>query len=791
MAAALLAVACAQGADAQRLLSGSAGLQHRLERLNTAASALMIAAHPDDENTALLAWLALGRNVRTGYLSLTRGEGGQNLIGSEQGALLGVIRTQELLAARRLDGAQQFFTHAVDFGFTKTAEETLRIWDRERVLGDIVYVIRSFRPDVIILRFSGTPRDGHGQHQASAILGKEAFAAAADPSRFPEQLRTVKPWQAKRLVWNAFSFTRDQEKEASAMPNRLPVDLGAFDPLLGYSYSEIAGMSRSQHRSQGMGSPERRGSVPNFLAHVAGEPAKTDLFDGVRMDSGIPELKEAVRTFRPREPETVVPLLLKARAKAANPHEVDEAIADAAGLWLDASADRPAAAAGSNVRVTLQAVMRSRTPAELLAATLSGGAALPIGQQLAFNAPTVKTVQWTAADVAPRDPGVMPEPAPVLTATFAIRIGGEEIRIERPVQHRYVDKVRGELTRPFEVVPPVSLSVADHAVVFPTAAPRVIAVTVRAQDGPRAGTVQLQATAGWKVAPTSQEFRLSRDGEETLLRFEVTPPGGASSADLAAVAETGGTKVTSSVLVIDYPHIPAQTVFGRAIARVVRADIVVRAKSVGYVVGSGDDVPAALRQIGCDVTFLGPEDLARGDLSRFDAIVTGVRAYNTRPDLRANQSRLMQYAENGGAVIVQYNVAEGGFGGGDPKVLDNIGPWPLTVGRERVTVEEAPVELLKSGHPLLTSPNRIVSADWEGWVQERGLYFASKWDPRYETLIAMHDPGEPALTGGIIYGRVGKGTYVFTPLSWFRQLPAGVPGAYRIFANLLSAGRPQ
>ena len=427
--AAILVLVCPSGARAQKAPTDSAAIQFALDRLNTSGAALMIAAHPDDENTALLSWFARRRNVRTGYLSLTRGEGGQNLIGSEQGHLLGLIRTQELLAARRIDGAEQFFTRAVDFGFSKSADETLAKWGRDQVLGDIVYVIRKFRPDVIVLRFSGTPRDGHGHHQSSAILGREAFFAAADPARFPEQLKEVQPWKAKRVVWNTFAFTREQEKEAEAMKDRLEVDLGEYNPLLGYSYSEIAGISRSQHRSQGMGSQERRGSVKNHLVHVAGEKATRDLFDGVDLSAGIPALTEAARSFDPRDPSKTIPLLLKARPAIKDEgkrRELDETVAMCTGLWLDATTDRPMAAVGSKVTITAQAVNRSRVPVELVSIDINS--AQNVGQPLAYNTPFTKTVEWTAKPPDSAPLRSEPEHPPVAVRTIYSPCSGRRDR---------------------------------------------------------------------------------------------------------------------------------------------------------------------------------------------------------------------------------------------------------------------------------------------------------------------------------------------------------------------------
>ena len=480
---------------AQPGLSGSARIQLELKKLNVLGSALMIAAHPDDENTALLAYLARGRLMRTAYLSATRGEGGQNLIGAERGALLGVVRTQELLAARRIDGAEQFFTRAIDFGFSKSAEETLSKWGRERAVSDMVWVIRQFRPDVIILRFSGTPRDGHGHHQASAILGKEAFVAAADPRRFPEQLRLVRPWQARRLLFNVFSFTRDQETSAAATPGRLEVDVGEYSAVLGKSYAEIAGASRSMHRSQGMGAAERRGSVKNYLVSVAGDPAQRTLFDGIdtgwsRVPGGEQAgqiLGEAARKFEPDYPEKSIPALLKARTEMEKLkdewariklHDLDETIALCAGLWLSAEADRHAAVPGSNLQVRWTAINRSEVPLTLSAVHLEGmGERKPADMQalpLAWNRPVSGQFDAVIPREQPysqpfwlRNPpqgeayqiedqeliGVAENP-PVLQARFHLSGGGTAFELVRPVIYRYVDDVRGELTRALQIVPP-------------------------------------------------------------------------------------------------------------------------------------------------------------------------------------------------------------------------------------------------------------------------------------------------------------------------------------------------
>lgn len=828
----LAALFVAIPATAQRDLSGAAEVKLALDRLSTVGSVLMIAAHPDDENTAVLAYFARGRHLDTAYLSLTRGEGGQNLIGSEQGDKLGLIRTQELLAARRIDGAQQFFSRAIDFGFTKTADETLGKWGRERILSDIVWTIRKFRPDVIVLRFSGTPRDGHGQHQTSAILGKEAFTAAADAGRFPEQLKWVKPWQARRLLWNVFAFTREQEQEASKLGDRTEVDTGDYDPLLGHSYGEIAGMSRSMHRSQGMGAAERRGSMKQHFVLVAGEKPKSDPFDGIdvswnRIPGGAPVaalIEKAKAVFVPEHPERAIAPLMEARAaisRLSDPYaarklrDLDETVALCAGIWVDASAERAAISPGSSLKVTLTAIGRERVPVRWSGVSFTGTAVSkpsPVdggNAALPFNEPVTREAAWS---IDARQPytqpfwlerpkqgdtyGVedqaligLPENPPLLEARFQLALDGGSIEVARVVENRYVDRVRGELRRPLSIVPPVALNAPETAIVFPDDRPKRIEIPVKAGAAKQAGAVRLMAPDGWSVSPASVDFDL-RAGEQSVASFEVRPPASDSVLRLRAVAAlSGGGEVRNGVDVIDYPHIPPQTLFPAAEPRVVHASIRTLARNIGYVAGAGDEVPQALKQIGCNVTLLSEEDVARGDLSRFDAVVTGVRAWNIRADLRANRQRFFEYVARGGTMVVQYNVREGGFGGGDPRLLDNIGPYPFQTSNERVTVEEAPVTFPTPDSAILRAPNRITDADFAGWVQERGLYFANEWDQRYQPLLESHDPGEKPLAGGTLLARYGKGAYIFTAYSWFRQLPAGVPGAYRVFANFLSAGK--
>jgi hypothetical protein len=806
--------------------------------------------------------------MRTAYLSLTRGEGGQNLIGSEQGAQLGVIRTQELLAAREIDGAEQFFTRAIDFGFTRTADETLKKWGHDRILSDVVWVVRRYRPDVILLGFSGTPRDGHGQHQTSAILGKEAFTAAADPKMFPEQLKYVQVWQAKRLVqaagFGGFGLAiggapaggRGGRGGAPAAPAGMvpPVpesetgpaaDTGSFNPILGYSYEELAVLSRSMHHSQGTGAMRRPGAGRAAFTVTGGAPATKDLFDGIdttwnRLSGGGAVkaiLDETIRNYEPAHPEKVIPALVKVRpliAAIADPlakiklAELDETIAQCAGLFVEAQARQSEVAPGATLNITTTVLNRSSAKVGLEGARVEGiwnqdGQAKPAvlgynqSAEVAFNLVVPANQAYTqpywlvkpaTADVYQVDDQMqigLPDTPAAAQVRVRLTVDGLPIELVRPVKHRYADRASGERVRPMVVVPAVAVNLPEPVALFPDTAARQVQVSVQANVANAQGDLRLEVPAGWKAEPGSQNFEIAVSGEQRVMTFQVTPPAGETTASLRAVAKVKGRDIASGIQVIAYPHIPPQTLFPPSDIRLVRANIKVTAKKVGYIMGAGDEMPGALRQLGLDVTLLGQSDLDQGDLSRFDAIVAGVRAYNVRSDIRANQPRLLDYVKNGGTYVVQYQTGDSP----DPTaprgqqqppnifnqpqsapVTTNLGPYPFAVpggNKYRITVEESPLKFPNQDSPLLQYPNHINPKDFDGWVQERGVYFAVQWDPHYQTVLSSQDPGEPPMEGGQIWTRYGKGVYIFTAYSWFRQLPAGVPGAYRLFANLLSA----
>lgn len=808
-------------------LRGSAELHELLDRLNTVGTVLMLGAHPDDENTAVMAYFARGLHLRTVYFSATRGEGGQNRIGPEQGDLMGVIRTHELLAARRIDGGEQEFANVVDFGYSKTPEETFRIWGEERLLRDMVHVIRKVRPDVIVSRFPPRPGSGgHGQHTAVGWTGPAAYDAAADPDRFPEL--GLSAWRARRYYYNVPTFSRRMEQAAAREPGRLRIEVGGYDPVLGKSYAEIAGESRSMHRSQGMGASQRKGSVPAFFEYVAGDRAQDDLFEGIdlnwsRIDGAElvgESLALARAQFDPRSPDETLPHLLNAYKELGtlSGPEVDyerrdllRAIELASGVWVDAAADRWDAVTGGTFEVTMQVLRRGESAWRWRATRIEGAAEVSVAgsSNLEHNRLAEEIAKVTIPEDAcfsqphwlvSRNPGSSgcefvddtPGPAPSLRAIFEFETpDGNKIEFVKPVIYRWVDPSLGERTRPLAVVPPVTLAFASENRILPDSTPVEIPVRLVSNQGEAAATVQLAAPEGWTVTPASKEVRFKRRGQELTAVFELKPPTRASGGELTASLVVDGKTVRTGMQTIEYGHIPATPVLRPAAMRVERVDLKLLAQRIGYVMGAGDKIPAALEQMGASVTLLSAEDLATGNLSQFDALVTGIRALNTRPDLVAARDRVLEYVERGGTLVVQYNTAPFRRGRSGPASVATLAPFPMMPSRLRVTDENAEVRLLSNDHPLLRVPNRITPADFDGWVQERGLYFMSGWDERYDTVIACSDPGENPLEGGLLYARHGKGAFVFTGYSWFRQLPAGVPGAYRIFANLISAGKTQ
>lgn len=789
-------------------------LQLLMKRLTVVGSALYVGAHPDDENNAVLSDLSMGKLVRTAYLALNRGEGGQNLIGSEQGDLLGVIRTQELLAARSIDYAGQFFTRAIDFGFSKNPEESLRIWGKDEVLSDVVWVIRKFRPDVIILRF---PSNGtsHGHHIASAILAEEAFSAAADSNRFPEQLRYTKPWKAKRIVWNRYSWSRDPitEQEKTTL---LKMEVGDYNSLLGKSYTELGGVSRSMHKSQGFGDSEDRGRNTEYFKQVAGEPAGQDVFDGIdltwnRIQGGnqvSTVLKQAVKSFDPGNPSASIPALLKAYGLMKKipknddveekKEEVAEVIRICSGLWLEAISDVSTSVPGGKVKVTVAAINRSSFQFQLQSVEIDGAHGGP-PSRLEINVPAPQTIElnipqnasysqpyWlreksrnVMAKVDDQQLIGLADSPPPYSVTFHISAGQEILDYKIPVLYRWVDPVLGERYRVFGITPEVSIQIQQPVLIFSDSETKSVSMTVQANAADVQGNLRLQLPKGWKSNPESVPFQFAKKDESHDFAFQLSCDKDAQSGSAIADATIGNKVINTGRVLIDYPHISPQMIFPKAEMKLVRVDLNKVGNSIGYVMGSGDQVPEILRQVGYHVTLLSDEQLIEGGFSGNDAIVIGIRAYNTRTVLKSVHSKLMNYVENGGTLVVQYNTLQ-------QLLNESPGPYPFQVGRDRVSVEEAPV-VFDSQHPLLNTPNKITAADFDGWIQERGVNFAEKWDSHYQTPLSSNDPGESAKTGGLLYTKFGKGVFIYTSYSWFRELPAGVPGAIRLFVNLVSA----
>ncbi len=796
----------------------SAHLAHAVDRTGVTARVLYVAAHPDDENTRLLGYLANARHLAVAYLAMTRGGGGQNLIGREQAELLDVIRTEELLAARRLDGAQQRFTRMRDFGYSKSATETLDTWGHDEALADVVWVVRTFQPDVIITRFDEKPPN-HGHHTASAILAREAFSAAADPMRFPGQLALgANIWQATRLVYNVPNW-RDEPPPEGA----LKLDVGAYDTRLGLSYGELAALSRSNHQSQGFGVPGERGTVIERFVTIAGPPAKLDILEGIPLGwdrfgkAGAPvgrAIDEARSLLTRDEPERAVPALLSALSAldqlAEGPRVGDarvalqRAVAAASGLFVRATSAQPSIVPGQTVEFAVEVVLRRPARMTLKRLDFPDSSMVGVNAALVVNekkivkhdttvpaSAAISTPYWLAAPATPgrqtvADPkliGDPRQPAPLaIAATF--EFAGRAFRLDVPVLYPTTDPVRGERLRETLIVPPATVTPARDAAMSVNGKPAQVVLRVRAgRDGVKGG-VTLPVPAGWRVDPARVPVELAKAGDETTARFAVTPPAGAVAASLRPAIDVDGKVWSFKEHVIDYPHIPVQVVLQPAQIRVVPLQAQIPDGVIGYVEGSGDTVADDLAHLGLRVERLDDEALRSADLTRFAAIVVGIRAYNTRDVLRSQHDRLMSYVENGGTVVVQYNT-QSRLG----PLEGRVGPYPLEIGRGRVTDERAAITLLVPDNALVTKPNRIEASDFDGWIQERGLYYAATWDPEYTPILSASDVGEEPLQGGLLYATYGKGRYVYTGLAFFRQLPAGVPGAYRLFVNLLGTPR--
>ncbi|MGB5944128.1 MAG: PIG-L family deacetylase [Leeuwenhoekiella sp.] len=807
-------------------------IYEQFENLNFLGSALYIAAHPDDENTTLISYLANAVNARTAYLSLTRGDGGQNLVGPEIRELLGVIRTQELLAARRTDGGQQRFTRANDFGYSKHPDETLQIWEQDEVLSDVVWAIRTFKPDIVINRFDHrSPGSTHGHHTSSAMLSVEAFDLVGDASKFPEQLKFTETWQPKRLFFNtSWWFYGGREAfENADKSNLVSVDVGSYYPNHGLSNTEISALSRSQHKSQGFGNTGSRGSQTEYLELLQGNmPKKDDLFEGIdtswkRLKGGAEIgniLMIAQQDYDFNNPSASVSALVKAYRLVQNleddhwkeikSQQLLDLIKACSGLYIEAQTQTQTATTDQDIEVTIEAINRSSLPLVLTGITINPTLGkteeicrkvevlqrlndnLGFSQTFSFNTGEagLSTAYWLKEigslgmyKVEEQTMIGKPETGAPFTATFQIEMDGVSLPFKTDLIYKYNDRVDGEVYEPFEIVPPVSAEVIEPVLIFADASAKSVAVHVKSFRESITGTLHLDLPVGWNASPKNASVSLPEKGMEKTVTFEVTPPAGASKGKLQPVFSLDGKEYNTKVVKIDYDHIPLQTLTLPSVNEVVRLDIQKRGDYIGYIAGAGDVVPESLEQIGYQVANIDPAMISEDLLQQFDAVVVGIRAYNTVDEMRNKQPVLMNYVKNGGTVVVQYNTSRGGY-------LENLGPYPLTLSRDRVTDENAEVTIIKPDAELMNYPNKITNDDFDGWVQERGLYFPDAWDERYTPLFSIRDIGEKDSTqGSLLYTTYGKGHFIYTGLSFFRELPAGVPGAYRLFANMLSVGK--
>ena len=802
----------------QKLTSNQ--IYEKIQKLNFLGSALYIAAHPDDENTRLIAYLANHEKARTGYLSLTRGDGGQNLIGPEMRELLGVIRTQELLAARSVDGGEQRFTRANDFGYSKHPDETLEIWDKEKVLADVVWAIRTFKPDVIINRFNHrTPGSTHGHHTSSAMLSVEAFDLAGDKTKYSEQLSTTSVWQPNRLFFNTSWWFYGSEKafEKADKSKMLHFDVGVYYPLKGVSNNELASTASSQHLCQGFGRLTTRGSQTEYVEFLKGDfpKDKKDIFSGInttwnRIKGGgeIGDILYKVEeTFDFTNPSKHLPELLEAFAKIKkleDTHwkdiklkEIKEIIKACAGLYIEASANNSSATPNNEMDINFEVLNRSSISMELTSIKI-----LPEGREftkevdlapntkqnfketitipnLNYSSPYWLQEPWSTGMYKVDDQQKIGNPTSKrpIEVVYNLMIENHAISFVIPVVYRYAKGDSGEIYEPFEVLPKVTTKLTNKVMIFSDTKMQKVSVMVKAGDDNVKGAVRLDIPDGWKVTPKTIDFSIQQKGDKQEVDFMITPPQEDSEGIIRVNAIVDGNNYDKELIEITYNHIPKQSVLLPSTAKVVRMNIQKEGTQIGYIQGSGDAIPESLRQIGYKVTELDINDINQEILKKFDAIVVGIRAYNTQKELQFKQKYLLEYVKEGGNLVVQYNTN---------RRVDVKAPYELQLSRDRVTDEFAKVSFLAKDHSILNYPNKITEADFNGWVQERGLYFPDKWGDEFTPILSMKDKGESAKKGSLLVAKYGKGNYIYTGLSFFRELPAGVSGAYKLFANVLS-----
>ncbi|EIA07398.1 PIG-L family deacetylase [Flavobacterium frigoris] len=805
----------------------SAEIYNQIQKLNFLGSVLYIAAHPDDENTRLISYLSNDVKARTAYLSLTRGDGGQNLIGPQLRELLGVIRTQELIEARKIDGGEQFFSRANDFGYSKNPKETLQIWDKDKVLADVVYAIRKFQPDVIINRFDHrTAGTTHGHHTASALLSTESFDLTNNPAVFPDQLKLVQTWQPKRQFFNtSWWFYGSKEKfDAADKTNLVNLQTGVYYPTLGKSNQEIAALSRSSHQSQGFGSTGSRGEDTEYLEFINGEKSKdnSNLFEGIdtswnRVKGGrkIGELLTLiVSQYDFSNPSASIPNLVKAYQmiqtleenhwKTLKSNELTNIIAACSGLYLEAVSQNQEATPGSTVNLKLEAINRSAIKMDLLSVTtfpenrntpfkraLNNTVSeninldLQLPTTIEYTQPYWLKEKGTVGMYAVKDQkniGV-PDVIREVKVVFNIAINGIEIPFERTVVYKYNDNVKGEMYNYLDIVPEITTSILNKVALFNDGNHKSIAVKIKSGKDNIEGDLQLDLPTNWTVSPKLIPFDLAKKGMEKVLYFDVSPPAEPSEIIAKSIATVNKIRYDKDQIIINYDHITKQQVLEPAEAKFIKLDLKTNGQKIAYIMGAGDEVPESLTQMGYSVSIVNPEDITTEKLESFDVVITGIRAYNTVEALANKQDILFDFIKGGKTMLVQYNTP-------DEFETANIAPYPLKISRDRVTEENAAVQFLAPNHPVLNYPNKITSKDFEGWTQEQGLYYPNEFDKAFTPILSSHDQGESPKNGALLIAPYGKGYYIYTGLSLFRELPEGVSGAYRILANIISLKAP-
>jgi len=794
-------------------------IYEKIQKLNFLGTALYIAAHPDDENTRLISYLSNHIKARTGYLSFTRGDGGQNLIGPEISELLGVIRTQELLAARNIDGGEQFFTRANDFGYSKHPDETFEIWDKDKVLSDVVWLIRTFKPDIIINRFNHkTPGSTHGHHTSSAMLSVKAFDLAADENQFKDQLKFTKTWRPKRLFFNTSSwFYKNSDDFENATKELSKLDVGVYYPLKGLSNNEIAAIASSQHLCQGFGRLSSRGSENDYLEFLKGDSIKdkNDIFSGInttwnRVEGGkeIGEiLYEIEKNFDFINPSKHLPKLLEAYQKVQllddkywreiKENQLLDIIEACAGLYLEVSAESSSGNPNEKISVNFELINRSTIPVQLTSIKniiedkiifkgldLNQNKKLNFKESLVLKTSNFSTPYWLKNEATLGLYSVdnqqligKPETPREIAIQFNLVINFTPITITKNVIRRYAESDKGEIYEPFEVLPKVTTKLIEKVLIFSDSIARKINVEVKAGANYINGMVELKVPENWSVEPKFQNFNIQQKKDKQIVEFLVHPPKNQSEGKLEVIATLNEETFNKELVEINYNHIPKQSVLLNSEAKIVRLNIKTSGNFIGYIKGAGDAIPESLRQIGYKVEEINPTEINEENLKKYDAIVLGIRVYNVVDELKFKQKYLLKYVEYGGNLIVQYNTNRG---------VEIGAPYPLKLSSDRVTDEFSEVIILDETHEILNFPNKITQEDFKGWIQERGLYFPNSWNSEYKPILSMNDKGETPKKGSLLVAKFGKGNYVYTGLSFFRELPAGVAGAYKLFANILS-----